>query len=145
MPLQNILQGDYTLSNSYFQIKLPIDLEPMIPADDPVRLLSACVEGMDLSELYDTYDRIRKNQATPKQLFKIIVYANMNRLYSSRDIEKACRQNINYMYLLEGKPAPDHATGCCAAWGKSAQRRSSSMAPRSKPTRTDTRLSGKRL
>ena len=34
----------------------------------------------------------------------------MNRLYSSRDIEKACRQNINYMYLLEGKPAPDHAT-----------------------------------
>ena len=82
----------------------------MIPADDPVRLLSACVEGMDLSELYDTYDRIRKNQATPKQLFKIIVYANMNRLYSSRDIEKACRQNINYMYLLEGKPAPDHAT-----------------------------------
>lgn len=110
MPLQDILQGDYTLSNSYFQIKLPIDLEPMIPADDPVRLLSACVEGMDLSELYDTYDRIRKNQATPKQLFKIIVYANMNRLYSSRDIEKACRQNINYMYLLEGKPAPDHAT-----------------------------------
>ena len=110
MPLQDILQGDYTLSNSYFQIKLPIDLEPMIPADDPVRLLSACVEGMDLSELNETYDRIRKNQATPKQLFKIIVYANMNRLYSSRDIEKACRQNINYMYLLEGKPAPDHAT-----------------------------------
>ena len=66
MPLQNILQGDYTLSNSYFQIKLPIDLEPMIPADDPVRLLSAGVEGMDLSELYDTYDRIRKNQETPK-------------------------------------------------------------------------------
>ena len=87
----------------------------MIPADDPVRLLSACVEGMDLSELYDTYDRIRKNQATPKQLFKIIVYANMNRLYSSRDIEKACRQNINYMYLLEGKPAPDHATDMAAA------------------------------
>ena len=110
MPLQNILQGDYTLSTSYFQIKLPLDLEPMIPADDPVRLLSACVEGMDLSELYATYDRVRKNQASPKQLFKIIVYANMNRLYSSRDIEKACRQNINYMYLLEGKPAPDHAT-----------------------------------
>ena len=82
----------------------------MILADDPMRLLSACVEGMDLSELYGTYDRIRKNQATPKQLFKIIVYANMNRLYSSRDFEKACRQNINYMYLLKGKPIPDHAT-----------------------------------
>jgi transposase len=35
-------------------------METMIPADDPVRLLSAFVEGMDLSELYHTYDRIRK-------------------------------------------------------------------------------------
>ena len=85
MPLQDILQGDYTLSRSYYQIKLPIDLEPMIPADDPVRLLSACVEGMDLSELYETYDRIRKIQATTKQLIKIILYEQKNRLCSSKD------------------------------------------------------------
>ena len=41
-------------------------METMIPADDPVRLLNAFVEGMDLSELYATYDRIRKNQASPR-------------------------------------------------------------------------------
>ena len=82
----------------------------MIPADDPVRLLSAFVEGMELSDLYQTYGRIKKNQATPRQLFKIMVYASMNRIYSSRDIETACRRDINFMYLLEGKPAPDHAT-----------------------------------
>ena len=39
-----------------------------------------------------------------------MVYASMNRIYSSRDIETACRRDINFMYLLEGKPAPDHAT-----------------------------------
>ena len=55
MRLTNILQGDYTQSRSYYQIRLPIDLEPMIPDNDPVRLLNACVEGMDLSELYKTY------------------------------------------------------------------------------------------
>ena len=82
----------------------------MIPADDPVRLLSAFVEGMELSDLYQTYGKIKKNQATPRQLFKIMVYASMNRIYSSRDIETACRRDINFMYLLEGKPAPDHAT-----------------------------------
>ena len=82
----------------------------MIPADDPVRLLSAFVEGMELSDLYQTYGKIKKNQVTPRQLFKIIVYASMNRIYSSRDIETACRRDINFMYLLEGKPAPDHAT-----------------------------------
>ena len=82
----------------------------MIPADDPVRLLSAFVEGMELSDLYASYGRIRKNQASPRQLFKIMVYASMNRIYSSRDIETACKRDINFMYLLEGMPAPDHAT-----------------------------------
>ena len=82
----------------------------MIPADDPVRLLSAFVEGMDLSELYDTYSRIRKNQASPRQMFKIMVYAAMNGIFSSRDIETACRRDINFMFLLEGMPVPDHAT-----------------------------------
>jgi len=53
----------------------------MIPADDPVRLLTAFVEGMDLSELYATYDRVRKNQATPRQMLKIMIYAAMNRLF----------------------------------------------------------------
>ena len=61
MRLLNILQGDYTLSRNYYQIKLPIDLEPMIPADDPVRLLSVCVEGMDLSELYATEEKRKKD------------------------------------------------------------------------------------
>ena len=85
-------------------------METVIPADDPVRLLSAFVEGMDLSELYATYDRVRKNQASPRQMLKIMIYASMNRLFSSRDIETACRRDINFMYLLEGMPAPDHAT-----------------------------------
>ena len=76
-------------------------METMIPADDPVRLLSAFVEGMDLSELYATYDRVRKNQATPRQMIKIMICASMNRLFSSRDIETACKRDINFMFLLE--------------------------------------------
>lgn len=110
MRLNKLLQKDYTLSSLYYQIKLPLDVEILIPADDPVRLLSTFVEGMELSDLYQTYERIKKNQATPRQLLKIMVYASMNRIYSSRDIETACRRDINFMYLLEGKPAPDHAT-----------------------------------
>ena len=110
MRLNKLLQKDYTLSSLYYQIKLPLDVEILIPADDPVRLLSAFVEGMELRDLYQTYGKIKKNQATPRQLLKIMVYAGMNRIYSSRDIETACRRDINFMYLLEGKPAPDHAT-----------------------------------
>ena len=105
-----ILQSDYTTYRSYYQFKLPLEMDTMIPSDDPVRLLSAFVEGMDLSELYKSYERVRKNQASPRQMFKIMIYAAMNGIFSSRDIETACRRDINFMYLLEGMPVPDHAT-----------------------------------
>jgi len=110
MRLNKIIQRDYTSFSLYYQIKLPLDLEISIPSDDPVRLVSAFVEEMDLSELYKTYSRIRKNQATPRQMLKLVIYAVMNRIYSSSDIQKACKRDINFMYLLEGMPAPDHAT-----------------------------------
>ena len=110
MRLNQILQGDYTVSSLYHQIKLPLDIEISIPSDDPVRLVSAFVEEMNLSDLYETYDRIRKSQASPRQMLKIVIYAAMNRIYSSRDIESSCKRDINFMYLLEGAPAPDHST-----------------------------------
>ena len=110
MLLNKILQGDYTISSLNHQIKLPLDIELSIASDDPVRLIRAFVEEMDLSDLYRTYDRIRKNQASPRQILTIVIYAAMNRIYSSRDIESACKRDINFMYLLDGAPAPDHST-----------------------------------
>ena len=63
------LQKDYTLTSLNYQIKLPLELEILIPADDPVRLLSAFVEGMELSDLYQTYGKVKSDQASPRQLF----------------------------------------------------------------------------
>ena len=34
----------------------------------------------------------------------------MNGDYSSRSMELNCKRDINFMFLLEGSPAPDHAT-----------------------------------
>lgn len=39
-----------------------------------------------------------------------MIYANMNSIYSSREIEKSCRRDINFMYLLGGASAADHST-----------------------------------
>ena len=107
---KNILQKDYTINGYSHQLKMPIDTEFMIPKDDSVRLLSQVIEEMDLKELYKTYSRIRENQVTPRQMLKIMIYAYMNRIYSSRGMESACKRDINFFYLLEGKPAPDHST-----------------------------------
>lgn len=110
MQLKHKLQKDYSLICSGYQLKLPLNLETVIPSDDSVRLLSQFVEELDLTALYATYQRQRNHAATPRQMLKIVLYAAMNRLYSSRDIETSCRRDINFMFLLEGAPAPDHAT-----------------------------------
>lgn len=110
MKKPNILHKDYTINRKIYQLKLPINVEYMIPSNDSVRLLSQFVEEMDLSDLYKTYSKVKENQASPRKLLKIILYGYMNKLYSSRDIEKACYRDINFMYLLEGSKVPDHST-----------------------------------
>ena len=102
------LQKNYTFNEEGYQLKLPLNLETIIPEDDSVRLLSQFVEGMDLTDLYSTYERI--NSVSPRTLLKIVLYSYMNGDYSSRSMELNCKRDINFMFLLEGIPAPDHAT-----------------------------------
>ena len=108
MLLHNKLQKDYTLNQSGYQLKLPLELGTIIPKNDSVRLLSQFVEEMALSGLYSTYDRI--NSLSPRTLLKIVLYSYMNGDYSSRSMELNCKRDINFMFLLEGHSAPDHAT-----------------------------------
>ncbi|MDW3726214.1 transposase [Enterococcus faecium] len=105
-----MLHKDYTINQKFYQLKLPLNIDYMIPANDSVRLLSQFVEEMDLKDLYSTYSRVRENQVSPRKMLKIMIYGYMNKLYSSRDIETACRRDINFMFLLEDSTAPDHAT-----------------------------------
>ena len=108
MLLTKLLQRDYTKNSDGYQLKLPLNLETIIPDNDSVRLLSQFVEAMDLTDLYSTYERI--NSVSPRTLLKIVLYSYMNGDYSSRSMELNCKRDINFMFLLEGSPAPDHAT-----------------------------------
>ena len=105
------LQSDYSKNGSYIQLSLPIQTECLIPVDDSVRLIDQVLEEIDYRELYLTYSSEGRNPAvSPKTLFKIMAYAYSQHIYSSREIEKACRLNLAFMYLLRGEKAPDHNT-----------------------------------
>ena len=61
--------------------------------------------------MYLIYSSEGRNPAvSPKTLFKIMVYAYSQHIYSSREIEKACKLNLAFIYLLKGEKAPDHST-----------------------------------
>ena len=105
-----IIQPDYTVFGSVYQLAIPMDIGEMIPCDDSVRLLDAILERMDYSELYNAYSRLGRTETSPKNLFKVIVYGGMNGIYSSRKIESSCQRDVNFMFLLGREPAPDHST-----------------------------------
>lgn len=111
MPLTLSTTKDYTEFHQVYQLKLPLELEMLIPVDDSVRLLSQILEGLDYSKLYQAYSiKGRKPAVEPKIMFKVLTYAYMNGIYSTHKIEQACRRDINFMWLLAGNKAPDHAT-----------------------------------
>ena len=93
-----------------FQLVIPLDCEVNIAKNSPVRLLNAVMERMDYSKLYAAYSRLGRIEYSPKILLKIMVYGYMRKQISSRALEACCRENIHFMYLLEGQPAPDHNT-----------------------------------
>jgi len=108
---KELYQQDYTRFGRSCQLKIASFEEKLVLADDKVRLLEEVLERMDYTKLYRAYSTEGRPAATsPKTMFKIIVYANSEGVYSSRDIKKYCRRDVNFMWLLNDEPAPSHNT-----------------------------------
>ena len=92
------------------QVVMPLDVGLQIEAEDKVRTLIEVTERLDYRRLNRTYQRRpRRGEATAKQMFQVVVLGFMLGQYTTRKIESACRNDIRFMYLLQGKRAPEHS------------------------------------
>ena len=104
MPNTQEYREDYTEFGDNYQLVLPLNIEGLIPEDESVRLLSHELEDLDYHKLYAAYSAKGRNPAVdPKTMFKLLVYAYSQQIYSSRKIESACRRDISFMWLLAGQ------------------------------------------
>ena len=93
------------------QLVIPLNLEKVVEVSSSVRTLDEICESLDYTKLYNAYKRnTPKRKADPVSLFKVLVYGYMTGYYSCREIEEACKTNINFMWLLNEADAPDHNT-----------------------------------
>ena len=88
---------------------IPSSWEELIAATDPVRLVSAVIDKLDLGALLAKYSVTGRPSYHPGLLLKVMVYAYVNNIYSSRRIEEACRTHIHFIWLCGGEQ-PDHNT-----------------------------------
>jgi transposase len=87
----------------------PPSLEDMIAANHPVRVVSEVIDRIDMDLIIKKYKGGGASSYHPRMLLKVLVYAYLNNVYSSRRIEACARENIYFMWLA-GMQQPDHHT-----------------------------------
>jgi transposase len=79
-------------------------LEQQVSADNPVRLIDAFVDKLDLQKLGFTNTNHKmegRPPFAPAALLKLYLYGYLNKIRSSRKLEKECSRNIELQWLLQ--------------------------------------------
>ncbi len=91
---------------------LPTCLEDYVEAENPVRVVEVFVEGLDLGELgFVGVDPAATGRPAyhPAVLLKLYIYGYLNRIQSSRRLEREAQRNVELMWLT-GRLMPDFKT-----------------------------------
>lgn len=95
--------------NQHQGMLLPPSLDEMIPPANLVRVINSIIDSMEISSLVRQYKMAGTSSYHPRMMLKAILYAYTQRIYSSRRIAKALRENIHFMWLC-GMNRPDFRT-----------------------------------
>ncbi|UAM97815.1 IS1182 family transposase [Polaribacter litorisediminis] len=85
-------------------------IDDMVPEDNTVRLIDQFVDSLNLEEMgFNVLASKGRPPYNPADLLKLYIYGYMNRMRSSRVLEKECRRNIEVIWLMKTLK-PDHNT-----------------------------------
>jgi transposase len=91
---------------------LPARLDDYVAEDNPVRAVDVFVDNLDLDKLgfirVQALD-IGRPGYNPRMMLKLYIYGYLNRVPSSRRLERECQRNIEVIWLT-GQLAPDFKT-----------------------------------
>jgi transposase len=90
---------------------LPRSLEDYVSCDNPVRVIDAFVEQLDLDKagLPGQGADTGRPAYAPRDLLKLFIYGYLNRVRSSRELERLTHRNLEVLWLVRHLK-PDHKT-----------------------------------
>ena len=92
--------------NSNQTVLFPQRIDADIAENDPVRMVNALVESLNLESFRKLYKECGRSPYHPRMMLKVILYAYMNNVYSCRKIESLLHRDIHYIWLA-GYEKPD--------------------------------------
>lgn len=90
-------------------VLFPQRIDEDIAENDPVRIMNAVVDSLNLDNFKKLYKERGRSPYHPKMMLKVILYAYMNNIYSCRRIEKLLLLDIHFIWLA-GYEKPDFIT-----------------------------------
>ena len=98
--------------NTTYQLKLPLEISTIIEVSDPVYTFCEVMDHIDLRKYLAVEERkTGRKRYDPETLLKVILFAFMEHGYASvREIEKLCKTDIRFMWLLQDRAAPSFMT-----------------------------------
>ena len=96
-----------------YQLRLPIEISKIIDVDDPVLSFREVMDHIDLSKYFADrkVSRTGRPRCDSEKLLMVVLFAFMDEGFESlRGLAKRCRNDIRYMWLLDGMEAPSFMT-----------------------------------
>lgn len=87
----------------------PPNIDELVPSGHPVRIVDSIIDKVDIHCIMDTYPGGGSSGYHPRMLLKVLIYAYLRNIYSSRQIEESLKENIHFMWI-SGMSKPDHNT-----------------------------------
>lgn len=88
---------------------LPPSLDELVPENHMVRVVDAVIDRLDISDILSTYRGGGNSAFNPKMMLKVLVFAYLSNVYSSRRIEDLLKRDVCFMWLA-GMRRPDFRT-----------------------------------
>ena len=86
------------------QLLLPPSLEELVPETHFARTVNTTVEELGIRRIVERHCKGGgTSRYAPEMMVKILIYCYTNGIYSSRQIAKQCRENVNVMWLAAGQ------------------------------------------
>ena len=91
----------------YYQSQLfPANVFDLLPEDHECFLYRELFAQLDLSEVEAQYSPQGQRAYPPRQVVSILIYAYSHGVFSSRQIEKRCREDLGFLYIA-GRNCPN--------------------------------------
>jgi len=95
--------------NQKQMVLFPDSLEDYVPENHQARIVNYIIDRLNIPKLMDEYKGGGTSSYHPRMMLKVLVYAYLNNITTSRKIEAALKENIFFMWL-SGKNFPDYRT-----------------------------------